>query len=347
MAEGAPTRPGARRAWRTLVQLLFGIGVVLAIGMGARALLERAAMRRLPEGYAIVRPPHEVSALALGDDIVWAGGTGGLYAIDRATASTLSLPPDAPTFRRVKDLLVDAEGRLWIAHRDGLTSLHDGAWQSWTAADGLLPGPALSLCLDRDGRLWVGGETGVAVRNGAGWRQITTADGLGAPEADVIFQDGAGAMWFGSASPTRGGLSRLDGDSWAFYTSADGLTHDSVNAMIEARDGTLWIATGFADRGGATRLADGEWSGLTRQDGLVGEKVRTVFQDHDGRLWFGSEYDGLAIHDGATWRILTPEDGLSGWEVKEIVQDRDGTYWLGTEDGVTRIEHWCTIAGGG
>jgi ligand-binding sensor domain-containing protein len=347
MAEIREAPPDARRVGLVLVQLLLGAAMALALGIGARVLLQRAAMRRLPEGYAIVRPPHEVSALALHGDTVWAGGSDGLYAIDRLAARVSPLPSDAPNLRRVRDLLVDAEGRLWIAHRDGLTALHEGTWRTWTAADGLLPGPTLSLCLDRDGRLWVGGENGVSMRDGEGWRQITTADGLGAPEVDVIFQDGAGVMWFGSASPTRGGLSRYDGRSWQFFTTREGLTHDSVNAIIEARDGTLWIATGFADRGGATRLADGEWSGLTRQDGLAGEKVRTVFQDHDDRLWFGSEYDGLAIHDGATWRILTPEDGLSGWEVKEIVQDRDGAYWLGTEDGVTRIEHWRTIAGGG
>jgi len=347
MDEALALRPKARHTVVVVLQLLMGAAVVLAVGYGIRALQQRNAMRRLPEGYAIVRPPQEVSALALQGDIVWAGGTGGLYAIDRREARPLPLPDGAPNLRRVRDLLVDDEDRLWIAHRGGLAALHDGEWRAWTGADAPLPGAALSLWLDRDGRLWVGGESGLAVREGEGWRRITTDDGLGTPEVDVIFQASTGAMWFGSASPTRGGLSRFDGESWQFFTVREGLTHNSVNAIIEAVDGTLWFATGFADRGGATRLADGVWSGLSRQDGLAGEKVRSVFQDQAGRLWFGSEYDGLAILSEGSWRILTPNEGLSGWEVKEIVQDADGAYWLGTEDGVTRIAHWRFIAGGG
>ena len=332
--------------WLVLMQLALGAALMLGIGFGVRALMERATARSLPEGFARVRPPHEVSALAEQGDIVWAGGTGGLYAIDRATATLRPLPAGAPNMRRVRDLLIDAEGRLWIAHRDGLTLYDAGTWRSWTADDGLLPGPALSLCLDRDGALWVGTEGGVARRRGDGWEQFTVENGLGAPQVDVIFQDSAGVMWFGSASPTRGGLSRYDG-TWCFFTVAEGLTHDSVNAIIETREGTLWFATGFANSGGATRLVDGEWSGLSQSDGLAGEKVRSVFEDRDGRLWFGSEYDGMAVRDGVEWRILTPDDGLAGWEIKETIQDAYGAYWLGTEDGVTRIAHWSLIAAGG
>ena len=136
MAEERAPRPRAHRAGLVLLQLLLGAGVVLAVGLGARTLLQRAAMRRLPEGYAIVRPPQEVSALALQGDVVWAGGAGGLYAIDRREPRLLPLPPGAPNLRRVRDLLVDAEDRLWIAHRGGLTALHEGNWRTWTAEIG-------------------------------------------------------------------------------------------------------------------------------------------------------------------------------------------------------------------
>ena len=341
------SRSPVRHAALVLVQLALGAALVLALGFGARTLLRRSAARHAPEGYTQVRPPVEVSALAIQGDTVWAGGMGGLYAIDRVGASPQPLPPGGPRLRHVRGLAVDAADRLWIAHRDGLTALDGGAWQSWTEADGLLPGPALAAYVDREGRVWVGAEGGVAVREGEGWRRITPEDGLGAPEVDVIYQDGAGAMWFGSASPTRGGLSRFDGLSWQFYTADHGLVHDSVNAILEAHDGALWVATGFANRGGASRLAGGEWSILRHEDGLAGEKVRSLFEDRDGRLWFGSEYDGVAIRDGATWHVLTPDDGLTGWEAKAILQDQDGAYWLGTEDGVTRIAHWRFIHSGG
>ena len=57
----------------------------------------------------------------------------------------------------------------------------------------------------------------------------------------------------------------------------------------------------------------------------------------DGRLWFGSEYDGMAVYDGAGFQLYTPQDGLAGWEVKQMIQDFEGVYWLGTENGLSRI----------
>jgi ligand-binding sensor domain-containing protein len=107
--------------------------------------------------------------------------------------------------------------------------------------------------------------------------------------------------------------------------------------IIQDRQGALWFATGFGSQGGANRLVEGRWMTWTVADGLAGGKTRSVYEDTDGRLWFGSEYDGMAVYDGAGFQLYTPQDGLAGWEVKHMIQDIEGVYWLGTENGLSRI----------
>lgn len=316
--------------------LQFGLGVLVVVGLSA--LLQRTAPKLpLPSGWAIIRPPHEVSALTVQGDVVWAGGQDGLVAIDRHSAQLLAAPPGQPRLRYVKDLLVDRQDRLWIAHSGGLTSYASGEWKTYTPAEGFPAGPASALWEDHAGALWVGYEEGVVRFDGESCQPFAVPGGSGTLAATVIFEDRDEVMWFGSSSPTQGGLSSYDGRTWRSYSTDDGLAHNSINQIIQDRQGALWFATGFGSHGGAGRLANGRWATLTNEDGLAGEKVRSVFEDRAGRLWFGSEYDGVAIYDGMVWTVLTPQEGLAGWEVKEIVQDEDGVYWLGTEDGVSRI----------
>lgn len=334
----------ARRLGLGLTQVLLGAAAIV----GLAVLLGRSAPGTPPpQGWRVLRPPGEVSALALQGDTVWTGGRDGLVAFDRRTAEVKPLPSGEPGLRYVSDLLADRQGALWVAHQSGLARFDGSRWQALGPDDGLPAGPATAVYQERSGAIWVGVTDGVVrydpeydpgARREPARRRYTSRDGLGLATVDVIYQDRQGALWLGSASPNQGGLARFDGEGWRTYSTRDGLVHPSVNGILEDRQGVLWVATGFADLGGASYLKGGVWGNLTRRDGLAGEKVRSVFEDRDGRLWLGSEYDGIAVLDGGRWRVLTPNDGLSGWEVKEMLQDEDGVYWLGTEDGLTRIE---------
>ena len=333
----AKSSPRSRRVRVGILQ--FGFGAFLIVGL---TVVLQWKLRRppLPPGWTIIRPPHEVSALAVQGDVVWAGGQDGLVAIDRKAARVRPGLPGQPRLGNVKDLLVDRHGRLWIAHGGGLTRYADGEWQNYSEAEGFLPGQAAALWEDHAGAIWIGYEQGVERYDGRSSQIYIARDGLGLSAVDVIFQDRDGVMWFGSSSPVQGGLTSFDGRTWRTYSTRDGLAHNSINQIIQDRQGALWFATGFASRGGASRLADGRWTTWTRQDGLAGEKVRSLLEDQAGRFWFGSEYDGVAVYDDAVRKVLTPKQGLAGWEVKEMVQDSDGAYWLGTEDGINRISQF-------
>ncbi len=335
MTHRSPDR--GRGRWRNVLQFLAGVTIMVGAGMAIRFVSGQVKWKSLPAGWQIIRPPHEVSALALLDDTVWAGGRDGLYRLDRTNGQLLPPPEGMPRLRYVRDLLVDDEERLWIAHRGGVMIQASDLWQPLAAEPLASLGAARALCQDHDGSIWIGTDEGVVRYTSEQMRHIS-ADDLGFSEVDVIFQDSRGDVWLGSSSPARGGLTRYDGKKFVRYNSPDPLLHPSVNDIMETRAGAIWIATGFAGRGGAIRLSQGTWSSLTEEEGLAGAKVRSLFEDEQSRLWFGSEYNGLAIRDGEVWRYLSVEDGLADVEIKDIVQDRDGVFWLGTADGVSRIE---------
>lgn len=285
----------------------------------------------LPPGWTIVRPPQDVFALALHDSTLWAGGTAGVVAINRRSGALVPVP-GVPAFRFVRDLVVDREGALWVAHGAGVARLAGGRWRAYSSEDGLPGGAAKALLQDRSRAIWVGTDHGVF--RSAGGRFVLA---LSVP-VSVIFQAQDGVIWCGSDDPERGGLHSFDGAVWRSWSVGDGLAHTSVNAIAQERGGALWFATGFSGSGGATRFDAGAMTTWTRKDGLAGPKVRSVFADAGGRLWFGSEYDGIAVIDGPRRRVLTPRDGLAGFEVKEMLLDAAGVYWLATENGISRIE---------
>ena len=326
------------------------LGLALAVSAGASwaswRIVRAVRLRPAPRpGFLVIRPPHEVSALVLDGDVVWAGGREGLYRIDRRSGRVLGTVDADRPLTYVRALLLDGPGSLWVAHAGGLTRIAAEGVRTLTQRDGLPDDRVNCLMRSREGALWVGTWGGAARLDAAGVTVtvLRQRDGLLHDMVNVMLEDDAGGLWFGSYVAPAGGLTRWHAGRFQHWTVASGLPHNSVSALHQDRQGAVWAATGFSDRGGAARLerTDGTWrvaAALARQDGLAGDKVRSVLQDSSGVYWFGSEYDGIACWDGARFVRLTVADGLSSWETKVIVEDADGSLWLGTDDGVTRID---------
>ncbi|HNT54751.1 MAG TPA: two-component regulator propeller domain-containing protein [Anaerolineaceae bacterium] len=323
---------------------LFSIFLVVALVIGGAIWIEsvRAGQAR-QEGYQIIRPPHEVHALAIQEDTLWAGGQDGVVGIRLGTGEVFTTLACDQSLDFTRALLVTPDGTLWIGHIDGLSQYTPTGCRTLTQSDGLPDSRVNALYLDRSGRLWVGTWGGAAVLTGNGWEVLTKADGLADDMVNVIYQDHLGGMWFGSAVSPRGGLTWCWQGQCRIYNTDSGLIHNQISAIMEDGNQNIWVGAGFFDRGGANRLVfqQTEWiieQSLSRRDGLAGEKVRSIYEDQQHNIWFGSEYDGLARYDGRQFRILTTADGLADQEVKVILQDPAGNLWLGGRDGLTWIK---------
>ncbi|KUG03381.1 ggdef family protein [hydrocarbon metagenome] len=295
---------------------------------------------RRAEGWTTINPPHEISALAVAGDIIWAGGRDGVYTIDRRQKKMLSRLESEPQLAYVKALLVDQNGDLWIGYEKGLICYNGREFLYYGTKDGLPHENVNALLLDDKGRLWVGTWGGAACWTGEKWQVYNQASGLAHDAVNVLFQDCYGSMWFGSYAAPEGGLTHYDGQQFTRFNSDNVLPHNNICSIYQDSANDLWVGTGFYTRGGAVRFSfengkpvfKEEW---TKKNGLAGEKVRSIFQDRSGVYWFGSEYDGVARWDGASIKIYTKKNGMSSNEVKVWLEDQEGNLWMGTDDGIT------------
>ncbi len=321
-----------------ILVLLIG-GIILLSYIGIKDHLPSAR----PQDWKVIRPPGEVSALVVKDNVVYAGGRDGIYVLDLKKKELIGKLSTEPEINYVKALAVDSHGLLWIGHQKGLASYDGAHFEHYTMKEGLPDNRVNALFLDKQQHLWVGTWQGAACFKDDRWQVWSGASGLADDMVNVITQDSQGGMWFGSYTAPEGGLSYYDGQSWYVYTAANTLPHNNVCCIFEDQKGDIWVGTGFSSRGGLVRFTIKEGQLLLgecwdQKDGLPGEKVRSIFQDSSGTYWFGSEYDGIARWDGNTMIIYTQKGGLSGNEVKVWLEDPEGLLWLGTDNGITIID---------
>ena len=234
---------------------------------------------------------------------------------------------------RVRDLLQDREGNLWLGIVGGGVSRYDGKYfTTFTREDGLANDQVYALEEDQQGNLWFSTwESGVCRYDGERFTTFTREEGLANNTVFSILEDREGNLWFGTMG---GGVSRYDGKYFTTYTSEDGLANNQVHWILEDREGYLWFAT--LD-GGVSRY-DGEgFTTFTVEDGLANNTVESILEDGKGDLWFGTA-GGVSRYDGERFTTFTREDGLANNTVFSILEDGEGNLWFGTAGGVSRYD---------
>jgi ligand-binding sensor domain-containing protein len=323
-----------------------GVLIALTVLLYSVLVLAKDLLHSQPvPGIRVFLEKTDVCSMALGENMLWAGGSDGLFKLTRSTPQ----PGDAykaekiGDYQYIKAVLLDGD-KLWIGHDNGLTLIQNGETRDFTEKDGLPDHRVNALCLDTGGNLWVGTWGGVAVfKDNKIVRTLRKEEGLIDDMVNVILQDSRGGMWFGSYVAPRGGISILYHGNWQVFSTQDALEHSNINTIIELNSTDVLVGGGLYTQGGGTMFSfrDGRWtkgSALTKRDGLAGAKIRSLLEDSKGRLWVGSEYEGLAILVNGTSLIMTNKNGLSNNEVKSIKEEKDGTIWIGTREGVVRID---------
>lgn len=334
-----PERKAFKSYAKPVAELVAGVVIVVIIVTLLHYTLAAYKGTSLPEGWALIRPPDEVSTLVIVNDTVWTGGKNGLVLISRTNKTRVPVPGDPPPFGFVRAIIMDSQGRIWVGHDGGLARYDSGVWHilSGGGQDSYPFNEALSLHETKSGRIWAGSREGIAWFGDGSWHRESPDGGLRLATTDVLYEDSHQALWIGSADPNRGGLYRFMNGSWAYYSVDNGLPHQAVRMILESRDGAILIATGFSDQGGLLRIQGDKHSVLLKTDGLAADNSRSVYEDSKGRLWVGSEYDGIAIRDNGNWSIITTANGLAGNELKVMKEDETGGYWLGTSGGLNWV----------
>ena len=256
----------------------------------------------------------------------------------------------------VTAMLVDRDGLLWVASREGLFS-YDGYLATAFRSSPDHPGSisdvdVRSLYEADDGALWVSTNTGGLNRRDPVTGEFTqfhhdsaNARSLSSESVYGVTQDASGSLWVG----TRNGLNRLDANGREFTRfvherdKSASLAHNWVVPLHLGPSKRLWIGTmgGGVDRWDEATSSFENFSVSKLVNGVAEyDFIYALHETADGRLWVGTGV-GLVVLDpvrNTASRVdlaTVPESELT--PVTAIYADKNARLWIAT------IEHGVLI----
>lgn len=241
---------------------------------------------------------------------MWFGGSDGLarydgynlkiYKHDNTDSSSISS-------NQVWDLLIDSQGRFWIATDLGL-NLFDYATQTFKH---FLHDPNDDTSISHN-------------------------------IVKILFEDSENVVWVG----TYDGLNSLNGEQLNFtrYFSnpndPDSLSDNIVSSITEDHDGVIWLAT---DRGlnkydRNTKKFKAYFNHWGDQNTLDNDRVRIVREDSLNRLWAGT-YTSLNLFDRDTEKVTRFKfENYDSLDISDIAYDQHDRLWIVSGNGLLRFD---------
>ena len=234
----------------------------------------------------------------------------------------------------IRSLVEDKDGGLWIGTLSGgLTRYLNGAFKTFTVADGLPDDFVFALHTARDGSVWIGTNAGLARWTGAAFEVFTRNDGLAGNAVRSICEDGNGRLWIGTEG---GGVCYRENGQFANFPLPESPGNTLVAAIAAAPDGSVWIGT---NGGGLVRVHDGRTEVYSAAaDGLASDLISSILPDDRGSIWIGTLSAGISRYRDGRFTNLSAKQGLSHDAVRSLAVDHEGSLWVGTNGGVTQLK---------
>ncbi len=241
---------------------------------------------------------------------------------------------------RVRDILKDREGNIWIATFTGTHGLvryeQDGTMTDFTTEDGLPGNEIRCLNLTGDGRILVGTGSGFAVmRDGSVEYSMGSAEGIKNTVILTICEGADGEIMAGSDGD---GLYVCKGRTISYRQ--EGLTSDVIMRVKWDEEKKLyWIITSNS----IEYLRDGR---VTNVSSFPYNNVFDIFSDGEDRYWITSsqgiysvDADELIYNDIRDYRLFTKANGLTSIPISHShsILDEDGYLYITGRTGVSRV----------
>ena len=314
---------------------------------------------------------EQFAAIQDSQGFMWFGGVSGLARYDGLSAKIYRNDPQNPhslSLNWVQDLLVDQQGRLWVATRGGGLNLYDSVADNFIRfqhepenPNSLSHNIVTSLFERADGTLWVatngGGLNLFDPRRQTFTRYQHSTDNtgsLGSNNLWRVYEDHEGIVWVGTSGA---GLIRFNVQTGVFSRflhdskNVASLSHNDVWAIYEDRQRRLWVGT----HGGGLNLLNKDSGEFIRyrhdsknKHSLSEGFILAIGEREDGTLLVAIEGGGLNVFNPSTGRSQyywhEPSDSLSlpSSKVRSLYQDKDGDWWFGHfPSGASRINPYA------
>lgn len=295
--------------------------------------------------YDMANPPERVSAVPEAlvtsfaedrDGALWIGVWG--KGVFRYADGTYTQFLDG---HLVEGLLVDRDGRLWVADQSeplGL-SLYNAVSRTFSAPNlvfqGCRPTRICAMDVDEEGDLWLGTWDLGIYRLETDSRTVVPAvpPGDGLDHVHFLTHESPLHLLVGSddgllsVNPLTGERTHYRNDR----SDPASLSSKFVYPIVRDHEGGLWIGTYY---GGVNYLPPtaGQFSSVSLSDLVHGNEdfvVSSLSEDPDGTVWIGSDNGGLFRYDPVQKTAVRLPGPLSMLNVHALL--RQGEYlWIGT-----------------
>jgi len=254
------------------------------------------------------------------DNFLWVATQTGLVRFDGVQFREFPLQAPGVSSRSIQALLVDRQGRLWVATEKGcVVCVEQGVPKVVIALGKDRPEHRVRMLVeDGEGAVWASFITGDLARLTDGTvRFFTCEDGLPAGGLVELAADSGGHLW--ATKPGWLGVFR-DG---RFCLKAE----TPSERLCASRTGGLWLCDKrqfykYTEAGGLSENRD-----LPRGGDLVQPTV--LYEDRAKRLWIGTRLTGLFCYDGTTISKID----IAQQTILSITEDHEGNIWVGTRGG--------------
>lgn len=280
----------------------------------------------------------DVRALALGPDILVAGGLGDAWSAGGITEWRFSedrwsymLAYDTPGLLsdRVTGLALD-ERKLWVAAEGGVSRCEAGGrWRTWTVKDGLPDGRTTAIAVG-SGAAWVGTLSGAVAVAG----DTVSALPLLAGRVVRDIAAGAGAVWW--ATETGAHVYRGSWPDGTFFhlEHPEGRLDGQVDAVGASGSEVWWVSSGGVV---AYDSQQGVWLDVPGVGPFYPGEATDIAIDR-ANVWITTT-GGVwrLIREVGQWHHYDEMDGLIDRRVWTVSVEGN-VVWFGTAEGITRFD---------
>jgi len=303
-----------------------------------------------------------IDVTALSEDengIFWIGTRIGLFQFDESKSSynrfihdTIGVGNTAYYKNRIRSMLLDGHGTLWIGNISGLVKFSLSTHQ-FTSVFKTADNPnsnlddVASMTFDKKGNIWLAITDGGIRVIDTTTNKITyintksTNDHLNSNSINKLLCDKNGDIWI---SHFTKGINIYHPDTKEFesyyHDESDphSLSDDKTTFLFEDKTGMIWIGTESEGADGVSAVSP-HFNTYIQHPGksntLCEKGITCVTEDKSGNLWIGSQ-NGLIYFDRAKnfFTCFHHEEGntnsLSSENIQAIMMDRNGMLWIGT-----------------
>jgi ligand-binding sensor domain-containing protein len=309
------------------------------IGLAAVSLLSPALRSSAADVRVVTRadglPSDWVTALAAGDDGVWAGTLDAGVArlspggeVDRVYGTRDGLP--AP---RITSLAFFGTN-LYAGTADGLAVFDGFSWDIVREAGNVLLRNVVLRTEPKGTRLWLGAVNtsgGLLRFDGNTWQDMG-GEGRGPLNHVQAFAFQGDVAWLGSMNS---GVYRKTDTEFQYFVTKDGLPSANVTSL-ETFEGSVWAGTSR----GPAKFEDGRWVSY-RKPGVFPMSAVFCLAASPKALYLGGR-EGLARYRNGRFEMLRAKIDDSPLRIGRVnaLLVRGDTVYAGTSSGLLEIKGW-------